>query len=214
VYRQPRQAQTSYFIYIVLLYPIRLPKSTSACAAHFRPPARAPFTPKRKTSPPRRTTVVRAKYFSLLRVPTTSIRPNHQTWPHHESWCAPNLTTHHGCTGEIFFAPTCANDIHSPNQQTSPRPKSWRPPNSLPHHGCTGEKYFAPTCVIHAPSPNHQPSPRPISWHPPNVTTRRMCGGEIFFARPCVINPPSPNHQTSPHPKSWRPPQCNHEPHV
>ena len=59
---------------------------------------------------------------------------------------------HHGCTGEKYFAPTCANVIHSPHHQTWPRHESWCAPDSPPHHGCRGKTFFARTCAFDAPS--------------------------------------------------------------
>jgi len=132
---------------------------------------------------------------------------NHQTWPHHKSWCAPNVTTCRTCRGEIFFAPTCAIHTQSPGYQQSPRHDSWRPPNVTTNRMCRGEIFFARPCAIRAQSRNHQTWPHHKSWCAPNVTTHRMCRGEIFFARPCATHSQSPNHQTSPRHESWCAPQ-------
>jgi len=77
---------------------------------------------------------------------------NHQTWPHHKSWCAPNVTTHRMCRGEIFFARLRVIHTPSSNHQTSPRPKSWHPPNVTTHRMCRGEIFFARPCAFDAPS--------------------------------------------------------------
>ncbi len=57
---------------------------------------------------------------------------------------------HHGCTGENYFARTCAINPPSPNHQTSTCPKSWRTPNLTTRRMCTGEIFFAPTRAIDA----------------------------------------------------------------
>ena len=80
----------------------------------------APSPPRYDRAPAmrRRTMNVRAKNISPLRVPTLSIRPTIKHGHAMNRGARRNLPPHHGCTGEIYFAPTCANDIHSPNHQT------------------------------------------------------------------------------------------------
>ena len=137
---------------------------------------------------------VGAKHFSPVRAPQIRHHPTINYRHAMNRGARPNLPSYHGCTGEKYFARTCAIHTQSPGYQQSPRHESWRAPNSLTHHGCTGEKYFAPTCAIYVHSRNHQTWPHHKSWCAPNVTTRRMCRGEKYFARPSAINPPSPNH--------------------
>ena len=131
---------------------------------------------------------VRAKNISPLRVPLMSDRP-----PFARACALGAAPPHLGCAGEIFFAPTCANDIHSPNHQPSPHPKSWRTANLTTHHGCTGEKYFARTCAIDAQSPTR-------CDRAPAVRRRTMDVGAKHFSpglAPSVRNRPTIKHRHS-----------------
>ena len=90
---------------------------------------------------------VGAKHFSPVRAPQIRHHPTINYRHAMNRGARPNLPSYHGCTGEKYFAPTCAIDIHSPNHPPSSHHKSWCAPKSTTHHGCTGEKYFAPTCA-------------------------------------------------------------------
>ena len=67
----------------------------------------APSPPRYDRAPAmrRRTMDVRAKYFSPLRAPTISIRPNHQTSPHHKSWRPPQFAPTPRLYGRKIFRP-------------------------------------------------------------------------------------------------------------
>ena len=75
----------------------------------------APSPPRYDRAPAmrRRTMDVRAKYFSPGLAPSVRNRPTIQHRHAMNRGARRNLPPHHGCTGEIYFAPTCAFDVRS-----------------------------------------------------------------------------------------------------
>ena len=75
-------------------------------------------------------------------------------------WRARHTPTHHGCTGEKYFAPTCAIDAQLPTRCD-------RAPATRRRTMDVRAKYFSP---VRAPSIHHQPTIK--HRHAPNRGTR------------------------------------------
>jgi len=125
----------------------------------------------------------------------------------------PNSPPHHGCTGEIFFARTCAIDAQSPTRFDRAPAVRRRTPNRgtrpiRPRTMDVRAKYFSP---VRAPLMRHRP--RVVIARPPHAAAPRMYGRKIFrpyVRQRCPVTQPS----NIAAPQIVAPAQCNHAPHV
>ena len=122
----------------------------------------------------------RGETFFTRPCPTHPQSPGYQQSPRHESWCAPNSLLHDGCTGEKYFAPTCAIDALSPTRFD-------RTPAVRRRITDVRAKYFSP---LRVPSmsfcPNNKHRHLTSVGRNRHSSPHHECTGEIYFAPTCA----------------------------